>query len=235
MNKYLLAAVENNALWCDLVCRLNKVPGKFDVSFWANNKIAPPLYPNIITLKPISNNHDELERLHLLLKTCQLSTFFIKDSFCELDLSGLKFKKIIDAQWIAMEPSRMDWKNSPWQRVNSVSKLAPWIRSWKEREKMHTEVFKPQILTEEDVWICGLYAGNQFIQGAILYMNDNSVGISNVFSKTGTDRNFWSELVDFIGVNFPGRVIVGYESGDNLISAREAEFEAIGNLAIWKK
>ena len=46
------AAVANNALWCDAVCRSHGYPGVFSPRLWTSARHALEFYPNAITLCP---------------------------------------------------------------------------------------------------------------------------------------------------------------------------------------
>ena len=46
------AAVANNALWCDAVCRSHGCPGVFSDRLWVNADHGLDFYPNAITLCP---------------------------------------------------------------------------------------------------------------------------------------------------------------------------------------
>ncbi len=46
------AAVANNALWCDAVCRAHGFPGVFGARLWVSTHHELTFYPNVITLRP---------------------------------------------------------------------------------------------------------------------------------------------------------------------------------------
>jgi len=43
----------------------------------------------------------------------------------------------------------------------------------------------------------------------------------------------WAELAREIRGHFPGRAIVGYERGEDLIGAKQGGFTAVGELRVW--
>ena len=46
------AAVANNAMWCEAVCRSHGYPGQFSTRLWLSPHHDLELYPNAITLRP---------------------------------------------------------------------------------------------------------------------------------------------------------------------------------------
>jgi hypothetical protein len=46
------AAIANNALWCDAVCRSHGYPGVCSARLWISADHNLALYPNVITLRP---------------------------------------------------------------------------------------------------------------------------------------------------------------------------------------
>lgn len=235
MNSLLKSAVLNNASWCDAICRLNKAPGTFTNEYWINANKVPDLYPNLITLIPISSDPEKIDDLYSKLKTFKGKGFSIKDSYAELDLRDLKYEKIHESEWIGYEPKRIEGILTRWQRVHFPKRFDKWVEIWKKKNKTEDDLFPPTILKTEDIWICGEYSEEAFSKGAILFIKDNTVGISNIFSNEPIDSSFWEELMGFIAVQFPGATIVGYESGKILRSAIQAGFSSLGQLTVWKK
>jgi hypothetical protein len=93
----IVQAAENNALWCDAVCRANGAPGVFYDSIWINQHHVPPFYPNAITLTP----GGAAEQLALIRElAAERSSFSVKDSFAALDLRPLGFDVLFEATWL---------------------------------------------------------------------------------------------------------------------------------------
>lgn len=98
------AAVLNNALWCDAVCRALDRATVFDRGLWLNLDESPPLYPNAITLS--RNVPAMMERLEALDAAGLPSGWALKDSFAGLDLAALGFDVLFEASWIALPARR---------------------------------------------------------------------------------------------------------------------------------
>lgn len=234
MNPLLQNAVLNNAQWCDAVCRLNKAPGTFLKDYWLNLKQVPEFYPNIITISPIAQKSRSVDELYSLINTNK-GSLSIKDSFAELDLKDQKFKKIFEGEWIGYEPTRIDGVMTRWQRIHFPKRFDKWVENWKTQYKTNFSPFPAQILKNEDIWICGEYSEERFVKGAILYIKDNTIGISNIFSSEPITHAFWEELIGFIGVQFPGAQVVGYENGDRYQASIRAGFTPLGELVVWSR
>src|SRR5579885_718955 len=96
----LLAAVRNNAEWCDSVA-----PGIFTESTWYSPRRTPEFYPDAITLRPDATPEDFLPHIDAS-PGCG-----VKDSFAALDLTRYGFVELFRAQWIhrpAGSPGQVD-------------------------------------------------------------------------------------------------------------------------------
>lgn len=129
----------------------------------------------------------------------------IKDSFADMDLTAAGFQILFDAEWIACPPS---------------SDNSPWTVGLDSRE------FHPDLLVRQDI---AFLAAPDGTAGCIANKTGDVVGISNVF---GPD-DVWPDAVAAASRVFPGRPIVGYESGTQLDSALRHGFSAIGPLRVW--
>lgn len=100
MHPALLAAIRNNAEWCDSV-----MPGVFGESTWHSPRRAPRYYPDAITLRPDATIEDFLPHIDSS-PGCS-----VKDSFAALDLTRYGFVELFRAQWIhrcAGSPGRIE-------------------------------------------------------------------------------------------------------------------------------
>jgi hypothetical protein len=96
----LLAAVRNNAEWCDSVA-----PGTFGAAAWYSARRTPVYYPDAITLRPDATPDDFLPHIDAS-PGCS-----VKDSFGTLDLARYGFVELFRAQWIhrcAGSPGQLD-------------------------------------------------------------------------------------------------------------------------------
>lgn len=123
MDPLLLAAADNNARWCDLVCRSHGVPTAFQDGLWVATRRSPPLYPDAVTLRPGISVEAVLADIDAG-PGCSL-----KDSFADLDLAAVGFEELFGASWIAREPGEAGGEATRWSAVEgeldaSVRELA---------------------------------------------------------------------------------------------------------------
>ncbi len=235
-NSILRTAIQNNALWCDLVCRAHDADGEFFDAFWVNPYEVPLLYPNFITLQPFKDNEERLGQIHAFLKENRDRGISVKDSYGELELGNYDMKKIIEAEWIwlALERNNSVPENK-WKKVTTKKELAMWCAAWSDGDRDLQDTFPSTLLEEGDVYFLGEFKNSQITKGAIVFQADDSIGVSNVFSQTEIDRTFWHELVENMRFNFPDMLLVGYEADLALKCAKDAGFESCGKLSIWAK
>jgi hypothetical protein len=77
----------------------------FGDALWVNRRHAPPYYSNAVTLNP-DDTGAQLAGIRALLDAGLSDTWSVKDSFCTLDLSGLGFGVLFQAQWFALAPEQ---------------------------------------------------------------------------------------------------------------------------------
>src|SRR5438067_1586880 len=92
----VLAAAENNARWCDAVCRSHGLATRFAGDLWHALGGAPRFYPDVVTLRPTAAVEDVL--------ACAPAS--VKDSFACLDLAPAGFDVLFDAQWLVHRAPR---------------------------------------------------------------------------------------------------------------------------------
>lgn len=73
----------------------------------------------------------------------------------------------------------------------------------------------------------------EIIAGAIANQSDDVVGLSNMFGPQGQGLRVWSGAVAAALEAFPGRPLVGYDSGSDLAGAQSVGFVAVGPLKVW--
>jgi hypothetical protein len=103
------AAVDNNARWCDLVCRSQGIPCEWRSDVWIARRRTPPLYPDAITLRP------GVPASEVLRGTDDGPGCAVKDSYADVELDG--FDVLFEARWFYREPA--DGGPSPWRVVDT--------------------------------------------------------------------------------------------------------------------
>ncbi|MGO9911491.1 MAG: hypothetical protein ACLPQS_10055 [Acidimicrobiales bacterium] len=229
------AAVMNNALWCDLVCRSHGLPTIFGAEAWASRSRTPTYYPDAVTLVP----RPSIPGLLALIDASPGCS--VKDSFATLDLSGVGFQVLMDAEWIVRSSDLAPVTHicPPWQRVAEPSALVAWEDAWRETGGPRN-VFRASLLENEAVAVVAAYEAAEVVAGAILNASGSDrgtpvVGVSNLFSRLDVAATAWSGCLAIAQAHFPGAAVVGYESGEQLTVARGLGFDAVGPLRVWKR
>jgi hypothetical protein len=103
----LTAAVEENATWCDVYCRVHGVTGVFGPRAWTSPSRTPEFYPDAVTLTPSATVADVLPLVDVSAG-CS-----VKDSFASLNPPG--FTLLFEASWLhfPMPAATSGWTASP--------------------------------------------------------------------------------------------------------------------------
>jgi hypothetical protein len=121
MDPRLVAAVQNNACWCDTICRSHGLPTVLSEQVWIAPEGSPSLYPDAVTLAP---------RLaaDLVLRRVDTSPgCSVKDSFADLDLSPHGFTVLFEGRWLFRGPvSPRTRARLGWELITSDEDLERW-------------------------------------------------------------------------------------------------------------
>jgi hypothetical protein len=222
MNSLAMTAAQNNADWCDLVCRTHGVGTDRDRDLWVARRRSPPMYPDAVTLGPDPSAAEVLRRVDAS-PGCS-----VKDSFASVDLSPDGFRPLFEAEWIH-RPARHDLVDGPpWTAVRTPEELRAWGAA-----HGGGDVFRPALLADPAVAILMVRDGDAIGAGVIGNRSDSVVGLSNLFVTTLDADRAWAGAVGALSVRYPGLPLVGYESGSSLSAARRAGFASVGPLRVW--
>ncbi|GLV58111.1 hypothetical protein KDH_49450 [Dictyobacter sp. S3.2.2.5] len=237
---YLQLAVNNNAIWCETVCRSHNIPGEFHETFWMIKHQAPTYYPNLITLSPAENLDLHQDPLAAFLSEQNDYTISIKDSFADLDLDPFGFHSLFEAQWIILRSDSMTVPNQPstelaWKRITEEKELLGWETAWSQTELTQNHIFQAPLLHDANICIMAAYQDNHIVAGAIANKTPGVVGVSNVFTPEQDAEQYWQGLLALISNQHPGLPIVGYEQDESLALAIRVGFTILGPLRVWLK
>ena len=207
----VVAAVANNAMWCEAMCRAHGIAGEVDDDTWTWPVRTPHYYPDAITRRPLVSAEA------LLARTDSGPGCSIKDSFATLEIPG--FEVIVEASWMYRPPGGPT-HGKQWTVVTGTE-LPEWERAWGEP----LGLFVPALVAGAQ--FLAARRGGRIEAGAILNRTGDVVGISNVF---GGD---WAGAVATATRLYPDLPLVGYESGDDFAAAQQQGFEVIGPLRVW--
>ncbi len=211
----VLEAAENNARWCDAVCRSHGLATRFAGDLWRALGGAPRFYPDVVTLRPGAAVADVLAH----------APASVKDSFACLDLAPAGFSVLFAAHWLVHRSPRPAATSLAW---SPVSALGEWTAA-----AGLEGIIRAPLLDDPGIRILAARRaeGGPIAAGAILNATGQVVGVSNVFG----DPETWRDLPAVAAAAFPGRPLVGYEHGDSLAGAVAAGFAPVHPLRVWSR
>ncbi|HEX7471766.1 MAG TPA: hypothetical protein VF323_01690 [Candidatus Limnocylindrales bacterium] len=240
------AAVFNNAVWCDAVCQALGCDTDFVDDLWINSGTSPPFYPNAITLAP----HDpdaQLRRIRLIADRGLPPGWSVKDAFATLDLSGLGYRVLFEAEWLGLPagraPAALDVPGVRWEPVTSGSRLDAWEDAWRNGPDdasvtTHRDrIFVPALLADPDIVFFAADRDGQVVGVVVGNRSDDGsgpvVGISNLVLPAEDGERLRAGAVAAVRSAFPDLPMVCYERGADLRAMASLGFDPLGPLRVW--
>ena len=223
------AAVVNNALWCDAVCRSHGYRGAFSARLWTSAHHDLEFYPNAISLRPDVTAAEAVAARELSRR------YAVKDSFGRLDLAAEGLTLLFEAEWIACRPGAAGAADPglSWDRVTEAGELSAWERAWAQGDSAGRPLFRPGLLADPRCAILACRREGTLAAGVIAYAAGEVTGISNLFGAGLAAGQLWPSAVQAVAARWPDLPIVGYEHGTDLAFARRAGCQALGPLRVW--
>lgn len=205
------AAIQNNFDWCRLICELHGCTVTETADSWVAKGDVPLLYPEMM----VRAHQQQLDLSGVRS---------IKDCTAGYDFSRAGLTHLFTAEWITRRPI-LDRRALPsdWTVVRDVQEAARFFAI------LETEDVPQRLFERSDV---RLFFSEQQQAGFIAYSNGQTTGLSHLTSNY-LDERLWDDVIRLSSAHFPGQLLVGYEYGDQLITALEAGFDDIGPLAVW--
>lgn len=235
MDELVIKAAQNNAAWCELVCKTHGKPGEFLENVWINRHEVPTFYPNAVTTKPLS--HETVSDIIEALKEIPLESYAVKDSFNKLPADNMGYQMLFEADWITFSPSELIHVSplDSWTIIKDEQELKNWEYAWNNNQPIDNRIFLPSILSEKGVFFLAKYKDGQIVAGGITNIAHDVIGLSNVFSNDSQNNSVWNETSSFIKEHIANLPIVGYERDEALARAIEAGYKTIGRLKVLLK
>ena len=226
MNDCVLAAAENNARWCDIVCRSHDIPTAFEDGHWAALRRPPERIPDAVTLVPGATAADVLRSVQ------DGPGCSVKDSFADLDLASHGFAELFEARWIFRGPALPTVAAAEvWSVVEREDELAEWLHAAGAADRLRGE-----ILGDPSVRVLVARGPGGIQAGAIATRSASVVGVSDVFTiKPLASYKAWTSLTTAVSGQFPWVPMVGYERGEALQAALSAGFAETGSVRVWSR
>lgn len=125
------AAVANNALWCDAVCRSHGFPAVFSARLWTSAHHDLTFYPNVISLRP------DVTTAETATAPNRARRWAVKDSFARLDLAADGLAVLFEAEWFARAPAPTapGEPGLSWDTVTDPGELGRWETAWAQGDR----------------------------------------------------------------------------------------------------
>lgn len=218
----LEVAVRASAAWYDDVFEAHGIPSRRDDGLWSAEAEPPRWHSAAKTLRP----GVPVERVVGAVE--RFAECAVADSWADLDLGGHGFRPLFTATWVhrAASSGALPWPEG-WSVVSDAEDLAAW-------NAMHDteDVLLPALLTHPRFTFLVRHDGDAMVAGAVLHRVDDAVELSNTWATTGGADDVAS-LVACAAVLHPGRPLVGYDHGDELVWLLDAGFVAVGPHVVW--
>jgi hypothetical protein len=217
-------AVRENATWCDLVCRSQRLRPDADARMWWSDRRTPSLYPDAVTLDPTVSEFDVLGRIH------DASGASVKDSFAALDLAPDGYRVLFDAAWFARPPGPAPaGVDDAFERIADKFTFGAWRHAWGGPD----DVLLPGLLRTSTVTIFGARTPDErYDRGGIL--NRTSIGGTPVVGLSNT----FGSVVDVAraaAARAPDAWIVGYDDAGVVETLERDGFASCGPLRVWAR
>jgi len=240
----LEAAVHNNAVWCDAVCRALGCDTTRVDGLWVDRSPSPPYYSNAVTLVPDAIDA-QVGRVRSLLMGPLPRPWTIKDGFHVLDLAPLGFEVLFEAEWVGLDTEagvEVAGDGSSWLAMTDDADLDTWESAWRGANDAEEliglpRLFQPALLDDPDIRFLTGRQGTVTVALAIANRSDDGsgpvVGISNIVLLGDDPERSRAGIVSAVRTAFPGLPMVGYERGDDLAAMLALGFRGLGRLRVW--
>lgn len=215
-------AIDASVGWYEDICALHGVDSRLEGGLWSSMGSPPPLHSDAVVVEPGVTGAAVLERLDGRLHAG------VKDSFASIDELAGSMDLLFGATWIHRAPDEAAQpRATTWSTVRTADELARLTA-------LHdtTDVLLPPLLGRGHFRFLARHEAGEIVAGAVARLGSGVVDVSNVFAVPGHTVS-WTELAQEIHAAFPGRPIVGFESGEALEEALGAGFAPVGELRVW--
>ena len=224
------AAALNNAEWCAAVWRSHGLPVEQTLGLWVCARETPQYYPNVVTVDLATDPRLQEKLITDLVRSHPSLDVSVKDSFASLDLRAAGMAPLFDARWL-VRSARVEGAvdaTLQWRRIDDEPQLAAWETAWR-GVGPSPRIFRGPLLLDPGVIVLGGFDQRDAIQaGGIAYDAAGALGITNVF---GSRQSF----IQALGSMRPERDMVCYAAGNDIRSAVQGGFQALGPLRIWAR
>ncbi|MCJ1713047.1 hypothetical protein [Curtobacterium sp. VKM Ac-2922] len=216
------AAIRNNVTWCATVAG---APGTIDDAngFWLLDTAPPPLFPDLVTLRP-GVAPDDVAQALTGRDRCS-----VKDSFADVDMTAHGFAVAFEAQWIGRAPRSSGSVSRGWFVARDAEQLASWNRA-----SGLPSPLPDHLLDDAGTAVVVFGSADRITAGAVVTRGADVAGLSNVFDHGDqVTTSTWRDLLAVADLLCPGLPVVDYEHGVDLATALAAGLRTTGPLRVW--
>lgn len=222
MDSRLRTAVDASVGWYEDLFALHGVASTLRDGLWSAIGTPPPLHSDAVVVEPRVTAPEVVARL------AGREHAGFKDSFATIDAAAHGMDLLFEATWIYRDAPQPSSGSAPvWSTVTTAEELTEWTG-----HHDTTAVLLPGLLDRAHFRILAERVDGAIVAGAVARLGSGAVDVSNVYAVPGHAVN-WAELSTVVAAHFPGRSLVGYERGDDLVAALDGGFQPVGDLRVW--
>ena len=248
-DRWIAASARNEANWHDSSLRALGVKTLRTGALWSREPMRPSIYLSAITLSSIRTESGVIQDIERLIERDPDATISLRDSFKELDLAGLGFRRNtwVGELWIkdtATRPDKPNVTNLNIELVEDETALKEFGFSTMEgfesaeeiREAGPLGMHHPITLTDPRMrYFVGRVKG-RVVTSSIAYIGDEIVGIYGISTLPEYRRRGYGKAITWAAAMSRPRLDVAV-SPDVMARGieRELGFRKIAEYAIWIK
>ena len=234
-------AVANNVHWYESMCSVHGIRYTSRQQYWLSTEAMPPFHSNLVTTSGPEDRHAQREAAASLRAELGPGCWSVKDSYNCLKLESLGFSLLFKAQWVCLDgPAVRPDEHAAeitWTVVRTPQELEQWNDVWAGSPD-HASVrsgsqFPPALLQNPDLTFLAGRSQDGIVAVAAANSSGRAVGVSNVAARASANGRHWYGCVRAVQQLFPGLVVVGYQSDDDLAAMRRIGFRSLGCLSVW--
>ena len=218
-------AVDAGLEWYVEMCSAHGVRSRIVDGVWRAQDPMPPLHSAALVVEPMAGVEDVEAAL------AEAPHRSVADCFGDLDLAQLGLTPLFEATWLHLPELRTGSAPEGWSRVDAPERLKRWNAAGDT-----SGVINDQLLERPTFAVLEAEPARMPL-GCVATLGTGAVYLSNVrvdpSAHPAAAVRHWEEVVAAVVATFPGRPIVGYESGANSEAALAVGFHSVGTTRIW--
>lgn len=226
---------KNNAQWCDWVLSGLGSPGRWVTDIWYHPDDVPPIYPHADTLT--DNTEQQLKHIKQLVNYRDGKSIAVKDSWSKLNLTGLDFEIMFEAEWLLYASSRVSVPEHDLkiERISTAKDLQEFTRCCNEAYNtpdVPLDVFSPALLDNPDIVFLAGKVNDKIAAGITCVQSHGVNGLNNLFAFHKEDELLMIREGMTVFPKTPACTYSGYDSVADYV---HLGFQPMGKLRVWSR